>query len=526
MNELDEFLSKYKLFSALKEVAKLSRQLFDKNKVRYDFTLESNTSKQTVTQWGLFFIAHRLILCSNDEQLSNFEYDNLLEANSIFNELDEPFFEDGDLLGWLVRSSQQQFWFQEYFAYKFARNYLILVELYDKFQDKIKVNIKEVFHENWNLTIRDFLMIGFSIFKLSLHNNFLLLDPLYLFLEQLEQRKILELDEVLTIEKFNNFIDIVSASYDQIRDLHNEFNKSTLTGFEQYEFNPLSQYPLVKCSVKYDSEFQKDENYLVPTNVIALFKKFTDIAYWQLRNRYSDLKSRDFLQSFGDLFEIYVGEILRRYFGEDATINLNDYLGSKTNNKKQPKIADWLINVGDSIFIFECKSKLMSIALKKTFDRKLFNNWLDDTFVAGAEQLESTIQLLQKDNNYSGKQFFKFMVLNEDFYFAENPIFKEFILSYIKEELKKRNSNVEENSNFDSSNFYIITIRELELLEVPIEKFGIHRIMAEKENIDKKNQPDEGYNFIDACKNIDKDLEFKNSWLVETCSKFFNERNF
>ncbi len=212
------------------------------------------------------------------------------------------------------------------------------------------------------------------------------------------------------------------------------------------------------------------------------------------------------------MFEIYVGEILTRYFGEHhEVINLDKELESRTNNKNKPKIADWQINIGDSIFIFECKSQLMSIKLKQTFDRKLFDNWLDDTFKKGAKQLESTVQLLQKDNNYSEKQFFKFIVLYKDFYFAEHPIFKDLILDHV----------LEKNSNFDRSNFYIITIRELELLDVPIKKFGIHRIMAEKENIDKKNQLHEEYNFIRACKNIDKDLEFTNSWLNETCNKFF-----
>ena len=177
MNDLDHFLEKYELFPALRQIAKLSKQLFNANRVRKNFAFDSNKSKHTnVTQWGLFFIAHRLILHSNDEhdkQLSNFGYDDLLEANSIFNELNDPSFEDNDLIGFLVRSSQQQFWSQEYYGNKFARNYLILVELNDKFQDKIKININKVFYENWNLTIRDFLIIGFSIFKLSLHNGFL-----------------------------------------------------------------------------------------------------------------------------------------------------------------------------------------------------------------------------------------------------------------------------------------------------------------------------------------------------------------
>ena len=125
---------------------------------------------------------------------------------------------------------------------------------------------------NLGSSIRDFLIIGFSIFKLSLRNDFLLLDKFYLCLEQLEQLRILELDEVLTRKKFDNFIELVSGCYFQIKDLHEKCNTSRLTGFEQYEFNPLSKYPLVKCLVKYNSQFQPDENCLVAPNSIALFK--------------------------------------------------------------------------------------------------------------------------------------------------------------------------------------------------------------------------------------------------------------
>ncbi|WLT36811.1 hypothetical protein NON20_11860 [Synechocystis sp. B12] len=219
--------------------------------------------------------------------------------------------------------------------------------------------------------------------------------------------------------------------------------------------------------------------------------------------------SRDFLQSFGDLFEIYVGEILKRYFGEDKVINLNDYFKLKTNNKKQSKIADWLIDIDNSIFIFECKSQLLPVKVKQTFNKTFFDTWSINVFQKGSSQLESTVQLLQKDDSYQGKQIFKFIVLNENLYLAENLIFKDLIMSRIPKE---------------NSNFYTITIQELELLEVPIKKFGMHKIMAEKQDVDKRNRPEEGQSFIHICKNIGS-IELKNSWVEETYHNFFDQYN-
>ncbi|WLT36814.1 hypothetical protein NON20_11875 [Synechocystis sp. B12] len=93
INDLDNFLKKYKLFPALICVARFSNKLFIANKVFEDFQLMVNgkTYKQTISQWGLLSIAHRLILCSNDGRSRDFKYEDLLKANRIFNELKEPF---------------------------------------------------------------------------------------------------------------------------------------------------------------------------------------------------------------------------------------------------------------------------------------------------------------------------------------------------------------------------------------------------------------------------------------------------
>ena len=502
VNDLDYFLKNYKLFPALIQIAHFSNKLYCDNNVFADFPLTINGKKYkpNVTQWGLFFIAHRLILCSNDGRSSNFEYQDLLQANQIFNDLNEPFLEDGDLVGFLGRISHEQCWWQDRYMLKFSRNYIILVELHNKFKNEIKVDLDKVFYENFNLTIKDFLIIAFIIFGQSQINPCFTLEDLY-------DIQIPELNVVLKVEKINSFIKLVSASYSQIRELYYESNKMilpvVLPNFERYAFNPLLTYPLVKC----DLSFKQSRNNLVVTNSVVFLKKFMDGVYWLLRDLYSGPNSRDFLQSFGDLFEIYVGEILKRYFGEHKVINLNDYRELKTNNKKQSKIADWLIDIDDLILIFECKSQLLPMKVKQTFNKKFLDDWSIDAFKKGAKQLESTVQLLQKDHNYQGKKFFKFIVLNEDLYLAENRIFKDLIMSNIPKE---------------NSDFYIITIQELELLEVPIKKFGIHRIMAEKQDIDKRNRLEEGQNFIHVYKSIG-DVELTNSWLEETYDKFFDE---
>jgi hypothetical protein len=493
VNDLDRFLKNYKLFPALIRIAHFSNRLFLDNNVFADFplTINGRTYKQTVTQWGLFFIAHRLILSSNDGRSSNFEHQDLFQANQIFNDLNEPFLQDSDLFGLMGRVSYEQFWWQDCYTYNFSRNYIILVELHDKFKDVIKVDLDKVFYENFNLTIKDFLIIAFIIFGQSQINPCFTLEDLY-------DIQIPELDVVLKVEKINSFIKLVSASYSQIRELSFESNRRILPvelpDFERYAFNPLLTYPLVKCHLGY----KQSRNSFVVTNSVVFLKKFMDGVYWLLRDLYNESNSEYFLQSFGDLFEIYVGEILKRYFGEHEVINLNDYLKLKPKSKNQPKIADWLIDIGDSILIFECKSQLIPMKLKQTFNKKFWNDWSIKVVKKAAEQLDSTLQLLQKDPDYKEKKFFKFIVLNEDLYLAENRIFKE------------------------NSDFYIITIQELELLEAPIKKFGIHRIMAEKQDIDKRNRLEEGQNFIHVYKSIG-DVELTNNWLQETYDKFFDE---
>jgi hypothetical protein len=126
LSDLDDYLRKFTLQPALLMIGRTSLSLFEKGKpIEQDLR-----TKVHVTQVGLAFLAYRLIWSSNDGRRDVFNEEALLRSMSIYNNLDEPFANgDRDLLGFLGRMSQEQFWWQEGISHDFARNYLLLAKI-------------------------------------------------------------------------------------------------------------------------------------------------------------------------------------------------------------------------------------------------------------------------------------------------------------------------------------------------------------------------------------------------------------
>lgn len=92
INQLDAYLRKFKCMQSLMEIGKLSKQLHNSGKFfdNLPIVIDGLTHRQTVTQWGLGFLAYRLILVSNDGRRRLMDWPNLAKAHGIFGELEEP----------------------------------------------------------------------------------------------------------------------------------------------------------------------------------------------------------------------------------------------------------------------------------------------------------------------------------------------------------------------------------------------------------------------------------------------------
>jgi len=66
IEDLDSFLRKFKCYEALIEIGKFSRKLFNEGKAFENVFVDlgNKSGYQTITQWGLAFIAFRAIMVS------------------------------------------------------------------------------------------------------------------------------------------------------------------------------------------------------------------------------------------------------------------------------------------------------------------------------------------------------------------------------------------------------------------------------------------------------------------------------
>ncbi|MEA5450780.1 hypothetical protein VB780_19525 [Leptolyngbya sp. CCNP1308] len=501
IKKLDTFLGKFSVQSTLLKISEESRQLFASGSPFKNISFSKNriSASTMVTQWGLAFLCCRAILVSNDGRSDRFQLNDLGYASYLFNDLDEPFLEDSDVLGFFGRISQEQFSWQNISSYDFARNYALLVEMPRKIHEnyadnELEINLSSVFKKIFSLSIEEYIAIAFVIFAKST-------DSSAFNSQDIKVDENIKSKEVFTEEKISAFLENTSASYQEIRALQKDINRVTYVGYERYEFNPLTKFPIVKSDNRY--LYSRKYNFVIP-HIGMLLRKMTGGVYWELRDYFSKQKSRSFLHDFGILFEQYVGEILKSYFGSQNVERLEIRKG--INSKKH---ADWLVKLDRLILIFECKSSLMPLLTRQTFNKFSLLKWMNEVFIKGSTQLDASELEFRQSERFDGQKICKFLVTFEDLYFAEEDLFRSFWNTEIKERKGKE------------KDFYHISVRDLELLEKPIQEIGMSEIINKKEEVDALNAIRDGRGILSVARKMKNFNQLDNEHLSIIYRKFF-----
>jgi len=126
---------------------------------------------------------------------------------------------------------------------------------------------------------------------------------------------------------------------------------------------------------------------------------------------------QDYSGSFGEVFKDYVGEILRDCYGNKNVFDLDkvDGLGGRK--------ADWLVIVGNSAGIFECKGHRYPRELKRTGSTEVLASFVDEKIHVALKQVQDT------EKHFGSLQatipatrgvdtIGKYIVLPEQFHFA------------------------------------------------------------------------------------------------------------
>jgi hypothetical protein len=265
--------------------------------------------------------------------------------------------ENPTILSFLVRISQEQIPFQEVGSYHFARGYYLINDVSKREGYKNPLDLDRIFLEWCGLNIEDYYWIAWCINSIGFGK-----EPPVFNKEFFIKHSVKGLEHILTSIKLDKFLDINSATIDKIKDENNQINAKIPVGFEKYQFNILSRYPIIRLG-KTASNFT-DKSFLV-TNSKLMMNKVVDGVYWGLRDLFLSKSSNQqgFVNFWGEIFEKYVGEILIQYYGQGKVSNLDDI-----GHKLGCPISDWLVVTNEEIFVFECKSSLLPLSIKGVFD--------------------------------------------------------------------------------------------------------------------------------------------------------------
>lgn len=479
---LDSTLKRFNCMQGLIEIGKLSLDLFNTDKFYTNIPLIERgfTHRQTVTQWGLSYLAYRLILVSNDGKNLPFDKSSLLRAHGIFGELNVPLSTEEEKISFLLRTAQEQFWWQEFNMPLTWSRYL---EIYNS--DPF---FSESFYNISGLKIDEYFKLGliFSVFVNSAKNPTINLNEL------MHSSYPVYTKGILLNDKIENFLKLTCRDYPAIRNEGRYANSIILPSYEKYEFNPLMKYPIVKGDHRF--QYYDSFQFVVP-NILLLLDKTAKGTYWDLRSHYEQLGSSDFLNKFGIAFEDYTGKLLKRYFGDENVFKLEDLLSDIRGKKR---LSDWLVREDDSIYIFECKSALMPLIAKRTFMSSTVSSWVRRNLVHAVTQLDATIDELKRINYIGTRKVFKFILLLEELYIADDP--------YIKRVIFDSNSVA---ATLNINEVHILSVFELEKMEMAIHKYSLTKIIEKKRELDRSHKG----NFLVACRSIDAEIELTNKHL-------------
>jgi hypothetical protein len=363
-----------------------------------------------------------------------------------------------EFLKYAIRSAYAYFGPQYTVINEISRIYYILNNLGAR-KSKLNVNdLESRFNKTYEISLRDYLMIMYF-----LHMTIVTSENNSFDVKLFDNTK----DKESNINRFNKVIQYVSKPLGEYRELYETVEKYREEGYYITEYNILQDYPIVELP---------NTRYVAPI-VSYVGRKISNKVFYDLLNIYEeelkekyperDPSDNEFSVLFGDLFEQYVGDLLKSVFGG------NEILSYYLYGKSQSEGPDHIIISSDNVCFVEAKIVRPRI-------RTIVTGSLD-RYEAELERLaKGVFQVLNFVNNYrSGKvgpidlgELENYSILLVTFepyyYYYHEDMYERFcgvIYKYCKSEFKKKGRawhipfNREYVRNLDLT---VIAIRELE----------------------------------------------------------------
>lgn len=469
-DELKAVLKRYNLRDGLIALGKASNYI-------HNFKGEGSMGKTAfqdpetgviVPQFGLAYLANTLIISGANDYKSKYigNKQNLLILSNIYtnslilpeiNKTDSAPFEKKDLPSMLVRMYGEQLEYQFNSVLLIARTIVIYTDLINRIPSKRFDSFLIIFERETGLTFEEYFFLSMAVLacvqKTATFRK-----------EALTEAQIPSMRKVLTDEKVTSFLKILSADYQTFRDEDRLMNATLDPVFTKFRFNPLLVYPIIK------TDRTEIDPYVVPNALAFVKKAFGGLYWWFHRHFEASGNWQDFRNYYGEVFEQYVGKILKQMYGDAAVHPEIIY--------KKGKFIDWWVERDSKIYLFEAKAYQFPLFIKQTGDLDLLVKEVKSKSVQAIEQVYNRMQDIERYDElaiFRGKQLIPIIVFME-IPLASGNLYKEIV----DEEL----ASLEQSGlkGIKNTKIHFLNIEELELYGGAVDQISLEEAFARYEN--------------------------------------------
>jgi hypothetical protein len=345
-NDIGQYLRKFKLNDALRLIGELSYKIFKSNKRVH---IIKNTP---VSNGALAYLSMRLIESSNDYHSKDMTVEDLLKAIDMYWTLPDPFQKDSNnLSGFLTRFGSSQFDYDREARHLLPRTLLIYEKLWIESGSCNQVDIANAIKSFSGLTLQEILVLNFAFSRNTKNGFFRLIEDVDQYPDTLRC--------YLDINKQEAFANWISCTYKDFRFLSkSESEMVPDMDYEKFRFNPLLKKPVIIPDRKPNSYLS--QVYITPIPSL-IDRRVTTGLYFTLSEYFQDNKQKDFRKTFGEVFQKYVGLLLKEAVGE-----LNVQPEWSYVVKKEPKhTPDWFVIQNGTAVVIEVKQSGFYLPAKK-----------------------------------------------------------------------------------------------------------------------------------------------------------------
>jgi hypothetical protein len=387
VKDVQAHLRKYSASDALQFINTQSKILFDRR--HEDGTPGFYTRPGlTITQWDLAFIAKQLILCSNDFKRGKLSeeqrYRGYRHALYLVSNMKEPGLTDNPApkveegYEFLVRMAYQQFRHQEGAEDAFFRTFL----LYDKVWRDVPgdFDLEKACQEVYGMPISTFLALGFCLFSLATSEHSRCMVSAF---ENIDDERLAHIKQLGTPETLQRFWEKVGIDYWGFRELCSSM--AVDAAYAEYEFNPLEARPAIFLD--------RSPNEFVVPSITSMLLRFGEGIYHDLFNYFKAQGSHyPFTTYFGLVFQEYVGQQLRCYYGLERVLDERKYAvpGGEWSG------PDWIVVEGDSAILIECTAARLTLPAKSVATWELLKSQVLGKLLGDLRRLPSKTEHIRQ----------------------------------------------------------------------------------------------------------------------------------